>query len=91
MDRRADIVQKTWESQRIGACATADLVSCFEHDHRPSGTSENDGGRQAVWPGTDHNAVVFASANQSLALSYADRMIGGNVPFWESGLPEQLI
>ena len=73
MDGRADIVDEPRQGELGRTDPAADGVAGLEHRHGPTGLSEDDGGGQSVWTGSDDDGVVF---RQKKAPEEADRPCG---------------
>ena len=61
MDRRANVVNKTWQRQLGRACAATDARICFQYQNRQPCARECNRSREAVRSRADHDRVVFIS------------------------------
>ena len=89
VNRRADVVVKTWERDLGGAAASADCVFRFEHEHRVSGLGEHYSGGQAIRAGphddrivrTTHRVPIItinrSASRRSTAVHHLAEMSGG--------------
>src|SRR5947209_16232088 len=58
MDRGANVVKESRQRQLEGAAPAADSVLRLQHRHRPSGSGQGDGCRQAVRSRADDDGIV---------------------------------
>src|SRR6266436_3637478 len=58
MNRRTNVMHKSWQSQLGRARAAANSRVGFQHEHRTSSLGEGDRASQAVWSGSNNNCVV---------------------------------
>ncbi len=66
MDRRADVVTESGESELFGPGSPTDPIRCLYNEDPATGPGQLDGGGEAVGPGADDGGVVLADVSTDL-------------------------
>ena len=69
MNRRTDIVLKTWEGQFLRSTGATSFFIPFQYQNGEAVLRDSDRCRQTIWSGANHDRVIFVSSAHDSAIN----------------------